>query len=136
MLALRLSEDDPRPLFRQVVDEVQRSVAVGVLKPEDPLPAVRTLARDLRVNPNTIQHAYRTLEQEGTVYVKRGLGTFVKAKHRESKGRQVVVARQIAERMLREAYRHGILASDLMAALGEIAPPRSRSGPPSAWTDH
>jgi GntR family transcriptional regulator len=122
MLALHVSDEDPRPVFRQVVDEIQRSMAVGILKPGDLLPAVRTLARALKVNPNTIQHAYRTLEQDGSVHVKRGIGTFVSAVQRDLKGRQKVIARQIAERMLREAYRHGILASDLVAALGEIAP--------------
>jgi len=122
MLTLHVSDDDPRPVFRQVVDEIQRSVAIGVLQPGDPLPAVRSLAKDLKVNSNTIQHAYRTLEHEGSVYVKRGIGTFVSAVPRDLKGRQKIIARQIAERMLREAYRQGLLASDLVAALGEIAP--------------
>jgi hypothetical protein len=55
--------------------------------------------------------------------VRRGLGTFVASpKPRESRARQQAVARQIAERMLREGYRHGLLASDLLAALQEIAP--------------
>jgi len=121
MLALKVDHDDPRPVFRQIADEVRRSVAVGVLKPGDPLPAVRELARQLKVNANTVQHAYRSLEQEREVYVKRGVGTFV-AERREAKGRQSSIARQIAERMLREGYRHGILASDLIAALQEIAP--------------
>jgi len=124
MLALKLDLDDHRPVFRQIADEVRRSVAVGVLKPEDSLPAVRELAKQLKVNANTVQHAYRTLEQEGVVFVRRGLGTFVAAQQRESKSRQGATARQIAERMLREAYRHGLLASDLMAALEEIAPQR------------
>jgi GntR family transcriptional regulator len=124
MLALKLDHDDHRPVFRQIVDEVRRSIAVGVLKPEDPLPAVRELARQLKVNANTVQHAYRTLEQEGAVFVRRGLGTFIAAQARESRVRQGTVARQIAERMLREAYRHGLLASDLLAALQEIAPRR------------
>jgi GntR family transcriptional regulator len=119
---------DPRPMFRQIADEVQRCVAVGVLKPDDLLPAVRQLAQDLKVNANTVQHAYRTLEQEGTAYVKRGLGTFISPRPREIKGRQVSVARQIAERMLREGYRHGLLASDLIAALQDIAPRRQGSG--------
>jgi GntR family transcriptional regulator len=102
---------------------------VGVLKPEDSLPSVRQLALQLKVNPNTVQHAYRTLEQEGTVRVKRGLGTFIAATAvKESKARHAAQARQIAERMLREAYRHGILASDLMEALKEIAPKRSAIG--------
>lgn len=125
MLAINIDADDARPVFRQIQDEVQRAVAVGVLKPEDPLPAVRELAKQLKVNANTVQHAYRTLELAGTVYVKRGIGTFVTAAPREIKGRQASVARQIAERMLREAYRHGILASDLIAALEEVAPKRS-----------
>ena len=121
---LQIDADDPRPVYRQVVDEVQRSVALGVLKPEDPLPAVRQLAGQLKVNANTVQHAYHTLEREGTVYVKRGIGTFIAAAPREVKGRQATVARQIAERMLREGYRQGILASDLISALQELAPKR------------
>lgn len=120
---------DPRPVFRQIVDEVQRCVAIGVLKPSDPLPAARTLAAQLKVNANTVQHAYRTLEQEGTVNVRRGLGTFVAApKTRDLHVRQQAVARQIAEKMLREGYRHGLLASDLMNALQEIAPRRGEGG--------
>ena len=121
---LQIDAGDPRPVYRQVVDEVQRSVALGVLKPEDPLPAVRQLAGQLKVNANTVQHAYHTLEREGTVYVKRGIGTFIAAAPREVKGRQATVARQIAERMLREGYRQGILASDLISALQELAPKR------------
>jgi GntR family transcriptional regulator len=124
MLSLYIDNEDSRPVFRQVADEVQRAVAVGVLKPQDPLPAVRELAAQLGVNANTVQHAYRTLEAEGTVYVRRGIGTFVAAAPREVKGRHATVARQIAERMLREAYRHGVLASDLIAALEQIAPRR------------
>ena len=65
---------DPRPVFRQIVDEVGRCISIGVLKPDEPLPAVRKLAAEMKVNANTVQHAYRTLEQEGTAYVKRGLG--------------------------------------------------------------
>jgi GntR family transcriptional regulator len=116
---------DPRPVYRQIADEIQRSVAVGILAAGESLPAVRQLARELPVNPNTVQHAYRTLEQEGVVIVRRGLGTFVAEGKREWKGRQQTVARQIAERMLREGFRHGLLASDLIAALEQIAPGRS-----------
>lgn len=101
-------------------------MAIGVLKPDDPLPAVRRLAEDLKVNANTVQHAYRRLQQEGAAYVKRGLGTFVSARAKDAgKVRQATIARQIAERMLREGFRHGLIASDLIAALKEIAPGRA-----------
>ncbi len=125
-MLLTLNPDDGRPVFRQIVDEVRRCVAVGVLKPDEPLPAVRQLASELKINANTVQHAYRTLEAEGAVYVKRGIGTFVSPRPRTPAGRQTQIARQLAERMLREAYRQGILASDLIAALNEIAPGRTK----------
>ena len=121
-MLVTINLSDGRPVFRQIVDEIQRSVSVGILKPGEPLPGVRHLAAELKVNANTVQHAYRTLEAEGTVYVKRGIGTFVATPKSPPAGRQAAVARQFAERMLREAYRHGILASDLIAALTEIAP--------------
>ena len=127
-MLIDLDPRDPRPVYRQIVDEVRRCVSVGIVKPDEALPAVRRLADELKVNANTVQHAYRTLEQEGIVYVKRGMGTFVSPRAREAgRGREGAVARQIAERMLREGFRHGLLASDLIAAMEEIAPGRKGS---------
>jgi GntR family transcriptional regulator len=122
---IELKREDLRPFYRQIVDEVQRAVGVGVLKPGESLPSTRQLADDLKLNPNTIQHAYRTLVQEGVIEMRRGLGAFVSAKPREPKRPSPAIARQIAERALREAYRNGLLASDLLKAFEEIAP----SGP-------
>ena len=119
---VELRKDDPRPVYRQIADELQRAVSVGVLKPGESLPATRQLASELKLNPNTVQHAYRTLMQEGVIEMRRGLGAFVAAAPKEARHRPAVVARQIAERALREAFRHGLLASDLMKALKEIAP--------------
>jgi GntR family transcriptional regulator len=119
---IELKRDDPRPAYRQIADEVTRAVAVGVLKAGEPLPATRQLAADLKLNPNTVQHAYRTLLQEGIVEMRRGLGAFVAPGARESRHTPAIIARQIAEKALREAFRHGLLASDLIAALQEISP--------------
>jgi len=119
---VELRSEDPRPSYRQIADEVQRAVSVGVLKPGDALPPTRQLADQLKLNPNTVQHAYRTLVQEGVIEMRRGLGAFVCAKPREPRRGSQAIARQIAERALREAYRNGLLASDLKKALDEIAP--------------
>lgn len=119
---VELRKDDPRPVYRQIADELQRAISVGVLKPGESLPATRQLATELKLNPNTVQHAYRTLLQEGVIEMRRGLGAFVAAAPRESRHKPAAVARQIAERALREAFRHGLLASDLLKALEEIAP--------------
>ena len=119
---IELRKDDLRPVYRQIADEVARAVGVGVLKPGDPLPATRQLATELKLNANTVQHAYRTLLAEGVIQMRRGLGAFVAAVPREPRHKPDAIARQIAERALREGFRHGLLASDLIKALEEIAP--------------
>lgn len=127
MTLIDIDADDPRPVFQQIVDEVRRAIAVGQLKADEGLPAVRALAAELKVNPNTVQHAYRMLEHDGVVYVRRGMGTFVSPVASDAgPERRAAVARQIASRALREAFRHGLLASDLIAALQDIAPKASR----------
>ena len=122
MLLMELDPADPRPVYRQIVDEVQRCVAVGVMRPEEALPAAASLAEELKVNINTVQHAYKTLASEGTVYMKRGVGTFISSAPKENRQRQAIAARRIAEKMLREGFKHGLLASDLIAAIQDIAP--------------
>ena len=122
MALIDVDPADPRPVYRQIVDEVQRCVAVGVMRAGEALPAAAALSEELKVNINTVQHAYRTLAREGTVYVKRGVGTFVSPTPKENRQRTAIAARRIAERMLREGFKHGLLASDLIAALQEIAP--------------
>jgi GntR family transcriptional regulator len=113
---------DPRPVFRQIVEEVERCAATGILRPNDALPAVRELAKQLKVNPNTVQQAYRELERAGLAYVRRGVGTFVAQTIPASLPKRASIARDIANRFLREGFRHGLLASDLMQALREVAP--------------
>src|SRR5688572_2690275 len=111
MLLMELQPGDPRPVYRQIVDEIQRCLAVGIIRTDEALPAARTLAAQLKVNINTVQHAYRVLAREGSVYTKKGLGTFASPAPKETMNRQAVTARRIAEKMLREAFRHGLLAS-------------------------
>src|SRR5215218_6100180 len=100
-MLIDLDLSDGRPLYQQIVDEVRRAVALGDLGPEEPLPSVRALATRLRVNPNTVQQAYRELERAGVVYSRRGQGTFVSPLHADSERDQLV--RDVAERALKDA---------------------------------
>ena len=119
-MRLDLDLTEGRPVYRQIADELEREIAVGILRPGEALPALRRLATDLRVNPNTVQQAYRRLAQQGVVEVRRGRGTFVAAQQRPRESARA--AREIANRALRDAYRHGLLASDLVRAIEELAP--------------
>ncbi len=68
---------DPAAIWRQIEEGVRRLVALGALKPAAPVPSIRELARDLRVNPNTVARAYQRLTEAGVLSVRRGEGTFV-----------------------------------------------------------
>ena len=98
------------------MDEVRRALVVGTLRAEDPLPSVRQLAADLRLNPNTVAQAYRELEREGVVYVRRGQGTFV-AERASPKDERGALARDVAARALLDAHRHGIGVEELVEAI-------------------
>lgn len=65
------------PIYEQVKQNIIKLVSAGVLLPDQQLPGVRSLARDLGINPNTVQKAYSELEAEGFIYQATGRGTFV-----------------------------------------------------------
>jgi GntR family transcriptional regulator len=71
--------NDNQPIYRQLRDRVVAMILDGVLKDGDPLPSVRNVAADYRVNPLTVLKAYQGLVDEGLVESKRGLGMFVNA---------------------------------------------------------
>lgn len=119
-MLLAINTADARPIYVQIMDEVRRGLVLGTLKPEDALPSVRQLAADLRVNPNTVAQAYRELEREGVVYVRRGQGTFITDASTNGTERRAL-ARGVAERALVDAHRNGIGADELVDAVREVA---------------
>jgi GntR family transcriptional regulator len=65
------------PVYRQIIDQVMRYLASGILEPGDQLPTVRQMAVDLAVNPNTVVRAYKELELRGVLDTQHGTGTFI-----------------------------------------------------------
>jgi GntR family transcriptional regulator len=77
LLPLRIDSGDPRPIGRQIEEGIQSLVTSGVLAPGEPIPSVRDLARDLRVNPNTVAKVFQKLGEAGVLEMRRGEGTYV-----------------------------------------------------------
>src|ERR1044071_412018 len=71
--------NDSQPIYRQIRDRVVAMILDGILKEGDPLPSVRSVAADYRVNPLTVLKAYQELVEEQLVETRRGLGMFVNA---------------------------------------------------------
>ncbi len=68
---------DRKPIWEQLVENIRQLVLRGVLKPDEQLPSVRTLAGELAINPNTIQKAYAELERLGIICSMQGRGSFI-----------------------------------------------------------
>jgi GntR family transcriptional regulator len=119
-MLIRLIHGDSRPIYVQIMDEIRRAIVVGTLAPDDALPSLRQLAGELRVNPNTVQLAYRELQRAGVVYARRGQGMYVAASSGGNDERPRL-ARDVALRALRDAHRHGITVDELIAGLRAAA---------------
>ena len=113
-MQLKLATTDGVPIYLQIADQIKRNVALGRLKPEDPLPSVRQLALDLTINPNTVARAYLELEHQGVIYKRQGQGTFVSAQAVEAgrRERSKIVA-GLLEKAIVEAAALGMPASEI-----------------------
>src|SRR5688572_19638278 len=118
MLPVNLDPSNGRPLYLQIMDEMRRALVVGTLRPEEPVPSVRELASQLVVNPRTVLQAYRELEREGVLYVRRGQGTFVAASARADRA---ALARDVAKRALLDARRNGLDTRELIKSIRQLA---------------
>ena len=82
---------DRRPLYQQIMDKIEELAVLGLLKPDEQLPSVRSLATELAINPNTIQRAYAQLETKGITYTVPGKGSFL------AKSQKSIVQERTAE---------------------------------------
>ena len=81
-VVFQLEPSSSVPIYRQIIDQVQRLAASGQLKPGDRLPSTRQIAETLAINPMTVSKAYSLLEHEGIVERERGMGMVVAAERR------------------------------------------------------
>ena len=113
-----LEWNDSQPIYRQLRDRIVVMILDGVLNEGDPLPSVRTVAAEYRVNPLTVLKGYDLLVDEALVEKRRGLGLFV----RNGAGARLLQAER--QRFLAEQWPHiqatirrlGLSPQDLLAA--------------------
>jgi len=67
-----------RPIYEQVIEEIKKEIVRGEINPGEKLPSQRQMAKNIDVNPNTVQRAYREMDARDLVETKRGKGTFIK----------------------------------------------------------
>ena len=130
--------NDSQPIYRQLRDRVVAMILDGVLEEGDPLPSVRNVAAEYRVNPLTVLKGYQQLVDEGLVETRRGLGMFINA------GARGLLLQGEREKFLSEEWprvyatiqRLGLKAEELLngdgrgstadASAGDTAPPKTK----------
>jgi GntR family transcriptional regulator len=80
-MLIQLNFKSGMPVYLQLVDQVKAAAASGALRPGEPLPSIRPLAEQLRINRNTVAKAYAELEGQGVIETIAGRGCFLKENH-------------------------------------------------------
>jgi GntR family transcriptional regulator len=107
------------PLYAQLTRAIQFAIATGRLRIGEQLPTGRQLAVELRVNANTVAKVYTELERSGILETRRGVGTFVSARHLEAGHRQEHEKHliELVDRFVAEAGAMGFSTDDLLDQL-------------------
>lgn len=102
-------------MYLQLIEQIKRSVALGVLQTGEQLPTVKQLAIDLTINPNTVARAYRDLERESVIETAAGRGSFVRANGSPASEHSAAndVARNAIDIAVREAKAVGLNGADV-----------------------
>jgi GntR family transcriptional regulator len=110
--------NDSQPIYRQLRDRMAVMILEDVLKEGDPLPSVRTVAAEYRINPLTVLKAYQQLVDEGLVETRRGRGMFINPgarKHLLQGERHTFLAEEWP-RIAQKMKRLGLTLEDLLEA--------------------
>ena len=87
-MMININFRDSRPIYEQVKTTLRKLIVSGAMSPDEKLPSVRELASQLVINPNTIQRAYRELEQEGYIISIPGKGSYANLSTQVDEGRK------------------------------------------------
>ena len=124
---IALDYRDRRPLYEQIIERFQDLMYQEVLKENEKLPSVRSLAMELSINPNTIQRAYTELERQGFIYSVKGKGSFVADSGRLRRERLREWEREF-DRLAEEGFQIGLSAEDPTGRIRSLEEKREEGG--------
>ena len=108
------------PIYEQLVDKYKELIISEVLKPDEQLTSVRSLAAELTINPNTIQKAYRELERQGYIYSIKGRGSFVTGVLPIANKEKLEALKEELKKVLSEIMYLGIKKEEIIDIVSQI----------------
>ena len=116
---IQLNYRDSKPIYEQIKDGFRKLIISNSISANEKLPSVRELAASLAINPNTIQKAYRDLENDGSIYTIAGKGTFVAERREVVDSRQHELLEEFDE-IVAELYFLSVRKTDLVARIDSL----------------
>jgi GntR family transcriptional regulator len=119
-LFIVVSPLNPDPMYKQVTDQIKDAIASGLLKPEEKLPSIREMAKELKISMITIKRAYADLENGGYIITRSGLGSYVANINRQTLRQEKLteIKKDIAK-ILQAGHKFDITANDIISLLKE-----------------
>jgi GntR family transcriptional regulator len=108
----RVNQASGIPLYLQLMEQVKHALETGALRAGDHLPAIRKVAEDLVMNPNTVVRAYRELQHEGIIELRHGSGAYV-SERADGPPRVTPKAQTIMQAALERLVRLGLTGEEI-----------------------
>lgn len=116
---ITLDFSNRKPIYEQLQVKITQMALTRTLEPNEQLPSVRSLAKDLMINPNTVQKAYQFLEQDGVIYSVPGKGSFISPDISvSSKYREETVLR--LRKLMEQAKAYGVKQTDVERVMRSV----------------
>lgn len=112
--------DSERPVYIQLIEQIQAGIICGQFKPGDKLPSIRDLASQATVNPNTMQKALTELERTGLVYTNRTSGKFITSDETMIKKLKIMSARELVQDFINRMKQLGFEPDETLRLVNEI----------------
>jgi GntR family transcriptional regulator len=120
VITFHVDRTDSVPAYAQLIRQVREALRMGLLRPGDQLPTVRSVVTSCTVNPSTVLKAYRELELAGLVEARQGTGTFVSGTLGDADPHAMARLRSGLARWLGQAREAGLEAEDVQALIASV----------------
>lgn len=112
-MMMKITFDEHIPVFLQIIEYIKIQIITGEKKPGEKLLSVRDLARELEINPNTVQKAYQLLEAEGIIKGERGSGNYITEDDALIEKNKRQMSESITKQYIMKIKSYGISAEDI-----------------------
>ncbi len=114
---INIDYQNSAPIYEQIVEQIERYIAFGVMKPKEQIPSIRELASNLGINPNTVKKAYEELEKRGAIVTVSTKGTFVTEKIKSVAERKINEKMKIIKDTVEELEKLGVTKEEIISKI-------------------